>query len=58
MTEGMEPAPLSTSADAVADAVVAGLRSNATTIWVPATLRYVMSVLRHVPRVIFRKLPV
>jgi decaprenylphospho-beta-D-erythro-pentofuranosid-2-ulose 2-reductase len=58
MTEGMEPAPLSTSADAVADAIVAGLRSSATTIWVPATLRYVMSVVRHVPRVIFRKLPI
>ena len=58
MTEGMDPAPLSTTPEAVADAIVAGLRSRATTIWVPATLRYVMSVLRHVPRAVFRRLPV
>jgi decaprenylphospho-beta-D-erythro-pentofuranosid-2-ulose 2-reductase len=58
MTEGMEPAPLSTTPDAVADAIVRGLASHATTIWVPGPLRYVMSVLRHVPRVVFRKLPI
>jgi decaprenylphospho-beta-D-erythro-pentofuranosid-2-ulose 2-reductase len=58
MTTGMDPAPLSTTPEAVADAIVHGLGSNATTIWVPGTLRYVMSVLRHVPRVVFRKLPV
>jgi decaprenylphospho-beta-D-erythro-pentofuranosid-2-ulose 2-reductase len=27
-------------------------------VWVPSTLRYVMSVLRHVPRPVFRKLPI
>jgi decaprenylphospho-beta-D-erythro-pentofuranosid-2-ulose 2-reductase len=27
-------------------------------VWVPSTLRYVMSALRHVPRAVFRKLPV
>jgi len=58
MTTGMDPAPLSTTPEAVADAIVHGLASNATTIWVPGPLRYVMSVLRHVPRVVFRKLPV
>ncbi len=58
MTTGMDPAPLSTTPEAVADAIVHGLGTNATTIWVPGTLRYVMSVLRHVPRVVFRKLPV
>jgi decaprenylphospho-beta-D-erythro-pentofuranosid-2-ulose 2-reductase len=57
MTEGMAPAPLSTTADAVADAIVTGLARGSETVWVPGTLRYVMSVLRHVPRPIFRKLP-
>jgi len=58
MTEGMDPAPLSTTADAVADAIVRGLARGSETVWVPATLRYLMSVLRHVPRPIFRKLPI
>lgn len=58
MTTGMEPAPLSTTADAVADAIVRGLERGAETVWVPSTLRYLMSVLRHIPRPIFRKLPI
>jgi decaprenylphospho-beta-D-erythro-pentofuranosid-2-ulose 2-reductase len=58
MTEGMHAAPLSTDADAVADAIVGGLARGSETVWVPSTLRYVMSALRHVPRPIFRKLPV
>jgi decaprenylphospho-beta-D-erythro-pentofuranosid-2-ulose 2-reductase len=57
MTEGMDPAPLSTTPEAVADAIVTGLAKRADTVWVPAPLRYVMSVLRHTPRPIFRKLP-
>ena len=52
------PRPLSTTADAVADAIVRGLARGSETVWVPSTLRYVMSVLRHVPRPIFRKLPI
>ena len=58
MTEGMDPAPLSTTADAVADAILHGIERGTETVWVPSTLRYVMSVLRHVPRPIFRKLPI
>ena len=58
MTTGMDPAPMSTTPEAVADAVVAGLRGTATVVWAPARLRLVMSVLRHVPRPIFRRLPV
>jgi decaprenylphospho-beta-D-erythro-pentofuranosid-2-ulose 2-reductase len=58
MTEGMDPAPLSTTAEAVADAIVHGLERGSEAVWVPPTLRYVMSVLRHVPRPIFRKLPI
>jgi decaprenylphospho-beta-D-erythro-pentofuranosid-2-ulose 2-reductase len=58
MTEGMDAAPLSTTPDAVADAIVQGIARGKETVWVPSTLRYVMSVLRHVPRPVFRKLPV
>jgi decaprenylphospho-beta-D-erythro-pentofuranosid-2-ulose 2-reductase len=57
MTEGMDAAPLSTTPEAVADAIVHGLARGRETVWVPSTLRYVMSVLRHVPRPVFRKLP-
>ncbi|HEX5586093.1 MAG TPA: decaprenylphospho-beta-D-erythro-pentofuranosid-2-ulose 2-reductase [Acidimicrobiia bacterium] len=58
MTAGMDPAPLSTTAEAVADAIVRGLERGTEAVWVPSTLRYVMSLLRHVPRPIFRKLPI
>lgn len=58
MTAGLEPAPLSTTADAVAAAIVAGLRRNATTVWVPSTLRVVMLVLRLLPRPLFRRLDI
>jgi len=57
MTRGLKPAPFATTPDAVADAVAAGLRRGATTIWVPGALRFVFSVLRHVPRPVYRKLP-
>ena len=58
MTEGLSAAPLSTDADAVAEAIVGGLRRGAHTVWAPAPLRVLMSVLRHLPRPIFRRLPI
>jgi len=58
MTAGLPAAPLSTTPEAVAEATVKGLRGTGTVIWVPAPLRLVMSVLRHVPRPVFRRLPV
>jgi decaprenylphospho-beta-D-erythro-pentofuranosid-2-ulose 2-reductase len=58
MTAGLEPAPLATTPDAVADAIVRGVERGREVIWVPPALRYVMSGLRHVPRALFRKLPV
>jgi decaprenylphospho-beta-D-erythro-pentofuranosid-2-ulose 2-reductase len=58
MTTGLDAAPLSTTPEAVADAIVKGLERGTETVWVPATMRYVMSVLRHVPRPVFRKLPI
>jgi decaprenylphospho-beta-D-erythro-pentofuranosid-2-ulose 2-reductase len=58
MTTGLEPAPLATTPEAVADAIVHGIERGREVIWVPPALRYVMSGLRHVPRALFRKLPV
>lgn len=56
MTAGRTAAPFAVTPDAVADAIVDGLRSGAHTIWVPAALRGVMAVLRHLPRPLFRLL--
>lgn len=57
MTEGMDPAPFATSPDKVAQAIVAGLRTDSHTVWSPAILRVVMAVLRHLPRPVFRRIP-
>ncbi|MFV0134080.1 decaprenylphospho-beta-D-erythro-pentofuranosid-2-ulose 2-reductase [Streptomyces sp. HMX87] len=58
MTAGMEEAPLATTPEAVAAAVELGLRRRTETVWVPGALRVVMSALRHLPRPLFRRLPV
>lgn len=57
MTEGLEPAPMATTPEAVAKAVVKAVAGSTEQVWVPSALRGVMSGLRHVPRPIFRKLP-
>jgi decaprenylphospho-beta-D-erythro-pentofuranosid-2-ulose 2-reductase len=58
MTEGLKPAPLSTTPEAVAAVVVDAVRTQKELVWAPAPLRFVMSALRHVPRPIFRRLPI
>jgi decaprenylphospho-beta-D-erythro-pentofuranosid-2-ulose 2-reductase len=58
MTEGMPEAPLAVDADDVAAAIVANLRGPSRTLWVPWAMRPVMSVLRHLPAVVFRRLPI
>ena len=58
MTAHLDPAPLSTTPEAVAAAVVDGLRRRRETVWVPPALRLVMSALRHLPRAVFRRLPI
>lgn len=58
MTEGLSPAPLAVTAQQVAAAVLAGVDRGAELVWVPGAMRAVMSVLRHVPRKVFRRLPV
>jgi decaprenylphospho-beta-D-erythro-pentofuranosid-2-ulose 2-reductase len=57
MTRGLPRAPLSTTPDAVAAAIVAGLRRRAEIVWVPAPLRFAMSAIRHLPRSLARRLP-
>ncbi|MFI6015421.1 decaprenylphospho-beta-D-erythro-pentofuranosid-2-ulose 2-reductase [Streptomyces sp. NPDC051243] len=58
MTAGLEEAPLATTPEAVATAIELGLRRRSETVWVPGTLRVVMSALRHAPRGLFRRLPI
>lgn len=58
MTRGLDPAPLASTPDDVARAIVDGLSRSAPVIWVPAELRWVMSGLRHLPRAVFRRLEI
>jgi len=58
MTAGLKPVPLSVTPDDVARAVVEAVRDRTEQVWVPAPLRGVMSVLRHLPRPVFRRLPI
>jgi NAD(P)-dependent dehydrogenase (short-subunit alcohol dehydrogenase family) len=57
MTEGMTPAPFSSTPDQVADATVRALQSGRGEVWVPDVLRPVFAVLRHAPRALWRRLP-
>jgi decaprenylphospho-beta-D-erythro-pentofuranosid-2-ulose 2-reductase len=57
MTAGLAPAPMATTPEAVAEATVRALDSKAHTIWVPGRLRVVFALLRHLPRALYRKLP-
>ena len=58
MTSGLGEAPLAVTPDQVAEAVLAGVAGKRELIWVPGAMRAVMSGLRHVPRPLFRKLPI
>jgi decaprenylphospho-beta-D-erythro-pentofuranosid-2-ulose 2-reductase len=56
MTAGKDPAPLATTPAAVADAVAHAIASGKEMVWVPGTIRYVMTALRHLPRPVWRRL--
>lgn len=58
MTAGLPDAPLATTPEAVAEAIETGLRRRSELVWVPGALRAVMAGLRHIPRALFRRLPV
>jgi short-subunit dehydrogenase len=57
MTEGMSPAPLSSTPDQVADAVVEALRKRRIRVWVPGALRPAYFVARLVPQALWRRMP-
>jgi decaprenylphospho-beta-D-erythro-pentofuranosid-2-ulose 2-reductase len=54
MTTGMEAAPFSTTPEAVADDIVAGITKGSAIVWSPGVLRWVFTVMRHLPRPIWR----
>jgi decaprenylphospho-beta-D-erythro-pentofuranosid-2-ulose 2-reductase len=58
MTAGLKDAPLAQTAEQVAEIAVGAARAGKDLVWAPAQFRLVMSALRHVPRPIFRKLPI
>ena len=57
MTRGLDAAPLSTEPAAVARAVVRGLERGDAVVWAPPALRWLMLIVRLLPRAIFRRLP-
>lgn len=57
MTAGRPPAPFATTADAVAEATVRGMRAGRRIVWAPGILRWVFMILRHLPTPVWRRLP-
>ncbi len=55
MTAGRAPAPFAVSPAAVASATLQGIERNKSVIWVPTSLRFVVTVLRHLPRSAWRR---
>ncbi|MGH3917415.1 MAG: SDR family NAD(P)-dependent oxidoreductase, partial [Pseudonocardiaceae bacterium] len=58
MTVDMKAAPLSVTPEQVAAVIVDAVAKGREQAWAPAQMRFVMSALRHVPRPIFRRLPI
>jgi len=61
MTEGMKPAPLATTPEKVGAAVAGALRGEGrggdrSVVWVPAPLAGLATVMKLVPRPVWRKL--
>jgi len=57
MTEGMTPAPLSSTPDQVASATVRALAKRRRTVWVPWSLRPMFIGLRLLPQFVWRRMP-
>jgi decaprenylphospho-beta-D-erythro-pentofuranosid-2-ulose 2-reductase len=56
MTAGLPAPPLSSDPAAVARSTVSGLARGAHTVWVPGVLRWVMLIIRNLPRPLLRRL--
>jgi short-subunit dehydrogenase len=57
MTDGMDPAPLSSTPQQVADATIRALDSGRRTVWVPWALRPLFFGMRMLPQRVWRRLP-
>ena len=57
MTQGRAATPLASTPTAIATATARALRRGQRTVWVPSTLRPVFMVFRHLPGVVWRRLP-
>ena len=55
---GAKEAPLTVDKEYVANLAVTAAAKGKELVWAPGAFRYVMMVLRHIPRPIFRKLPI
>lgn len=57
MTEGMEPAPMSSTPAQVADATVRALAAGKRAVWIPRPLGAAALVMRVLPRAVWRRMP-
>jgi short-subunit dehydrogenase len=57
MTEGMDPAPLSSTPAQVAEATARALAKGRSTVWVPWALRPLFFCMRLLPRALWRRMP-
>jgi decaprenylphospho-beta-D-erythro-pentofuranosid-2-ulose 2-reductase len=58
MSAHVKEAPLTVDKEYVANLAVTASAKGKELVWAPGAFRYVMMVLRHIPRPIFRKLPI
>jgi decaprenylphospho-beta-D-erythro-pentofuranosid-2-ulose 2-reductase len=58
MSAHIKEAPLTVNKEDVAELAVTSAAKGKELVWAPPAFRYVMIVLRHIPRPIFRKLPI
>jgi decaprenylphospho-beta-D-erythro-pentofuranosid-2-ulose 2-reductase len=58
MSAHIKEAPLTVDKEYVANLAVTAAAKGKELVWAPGAFRYVMMVLRHIPRPIFRKLPI
>jgi decaprenylphospho-beta-D-erythro-pentofuranosid-2-ulose 2-reductase len=58
MSAHMKEAPLTVNKEDVAELAVNSAAKGKELVWAPPAFRYVMMALRHIPRPIFRKLPI
>ncbi|HET9075201.1 MAG TPA: SDR family NAD(P)-dependent oxidoreductase [Solirubrobacteraceae bacterium] len=57
MTAGLDPAPLATTPEAVAEVTVRALGGRAHTVWAPGAVRWLFMFLSLLPRPLWRRLP-